>query len=128
MWRPRTGPGWSSCEPCAMIERCSTGCLRTLCATTVRRAMHNLGETRSRNGPDHLLQTPDTFVRTSLPVVERGTVVVHVSPAVGASFTQCTAELESGGAIVASSAQRFLYVLSGSVDVAAPTGPHALEP
>lgn len=90
--------------------------------------MHNLGETRSRNGRDHLLQTPDTFVRTSLPGVERGTVVVHVSPAVGASFTQCTAELESGGAIVASSAQRFLYVLSGSVDVAAPTGPHALEP
>ena len=90
--------------------------------------MHNLGDTRSRNRRDHLLQTPDTFVRTSLPGVERGAVVVHVSPAVGASFTQYTAELEFGGAMTASSAQRFVYVLSGSVDVAAPTGSHALEP
>jgi (S)-ureidoglycine aminohydrolase len=90
--------------------------------------IHNLGETRSRNRRDHLLLTPDTFVRTSLPGVERGSVVVHVSPGVGASFTQYTAELESGGAMAAATAQRFLYVLSGSVDVAAPTGFHTLEP
>ena len=90
--------------------------------------MHNLGETRSRNRRDHLLLTPDTFVRTSLPGVERGCVVVHVSPSVGAGFTQYTAELEPGGAMNPASAQRFVYVLSGSVDVAAPTGFHTLEP
>lgn len=90
--------------------------------------MHSFGETRSRNRRDHLLHTPDTFVRTSLPGVERGSVVVHVSPNAGASFTQYTAELESGGAMTSASAQRFLYVLSGSVDVAAPTGTDTLEP
>ena len=90
--------------------------------------MHNFGETRSRNRRDHLLLTPDTFVRTSLPGVERGSVVVHVSPSLGASFTQYTAELESGGTIAGASAQRFLYMLSGSVDVAVPTGFHTLEP
>jgi (S)-ureidoglycine aminohydrolase len=90
--------------------------------------MHNLGETRSSNRRDHLLLTPDTFVRTSLPGVERGVVVVHVSPAVGAGFTQYTAELESNGVMDAASAQRFVYVLSGSVDVAAETGFHTLEP
>lgn len=89
--------------------------------------MHSLGETRSRNRRDHLLQTPDTFVRTSLPGVERGSVVVHVSPAVGASFTQYTAELESGGAMSPATAQQFVYVLSGRVDVAAPTGFHTLD-
>ena len=90
--------------------------------------MHSFGETRSRNRRDHLLQTPDTFVRTSLPGIERGTVVVHVSPGMGSGFTQYTAELESGGAMTAATAQRFVYVLSGSIDVAAPTGFHTLEP
>ncbi|HEX3571446.1 MAG TPA: (S)-ureidoglycine aminohydrolase [Acidobacteriaceae bacterium] len=90
--------------------------------------MHNYGETRSRNRRDHLLLTPDTFVRTSLPGVERGAVVVHVSPAVGAGFTQYSAELESDGAMNAVSAQRFIYVLSGTVDAAAETGFHTLEP
>lgn len=90
--------------------------------------MHNLGETRSSNRRDHLLLTPDTFVRTSMPGVERGVVVVHVSPAVGAGFTQYTAELEFNGVMDAASAQRFVYLLSGSVDVAAETGFHTLEP
>jgi (S)-ureidoglycine aminohydrolase len=27
--------------------------------------MHNLGHTRSTNQRDHLLHTPDTFIRTS---------------------------------------------------------------
>ena len=29
--------------------------------------MHNLGLTRSSNARDHLLLTPDTFIRTPLP-------------------------------------------------------------
>jgi (S)-ureidoglycine aminohydrolase len=79
--------------------------------------MHNLGHSRSANGRDHLLQTPDTFVRTSLPGLRGGMAIVHISPAIGAEFTQYTVELESGGTLDPASAQRFLYVLSGAVDV-----------
>ena len=61
--------------------------------------MHNLGQTRSTNQRDHLLHTPDTFVRTALPGMERATAIVHISPAAGAAFTQYTAELEPGGTL-----------------------------
>ena len=61
--------------------------------------MHNLGHTRSANQRDHLLHTPDTFVRTLLPGMQRGMAIVHVSPAAGAAFTQYTAELESAGTL-----------------------------
>lgn len=90
--------------------------------------MHNLGETRSRNRRDHLLLTPDTFVRTSMPGLEGGSVVVHVSPALGAGFTQYTAELEPGGTLGRTAAQRFVYVLSGTADVISGTAVHSLDP
>jgi (S)-ureidoglycine aminohydrolase len=80
--------------------------------------MHNLGHTRSTNQRDHLLHTPDTFVRTVLPGMERATAIVHISPAAGAAFTQYTAELEPGGTLGPTSAQRFLYVLEGAADLA----------
>src|ERR1017187_7577675 len=80
--------------------------------------MHNLGRTRSANRRDHLLHTPDTFVRTVLPGMERGAAVVHISPAAGAAFTQYTAELEPGGTLGPTSTQRFVYVLSGAMDLA----------
>ena len=59
--------------------------------------MHNLGHTRSANRRDHLLHTPDTFVRTPLPGMQNGAAIVHVSPAAGAAFTQYTAELDAAG-------------------------------
>ena len=80
--------------------------------------MHNLGHTRSTNQRNHLLHTPDTFVRTVLPGMERATAIVHISPAAGAAFTQYTAELEPGGTLGPTSAQRFLYVLEGAADLA----------
>ena len=80
--------------------------------------MHKLGHTRSTNQRDHLLHTPDTFVRTVLPGMERATAVVHISPAAGAAFTQYTAELEPGGSLGPTSNQRFLYVLEGVIDLA----------
>ena len=90
--------------------------------------MHNLGQTRSSNGRDHLLLTPDTFVRTSLPGLERGEAIVHVSPAVGAGFTQYTAELEPSGSMAASSAQRFVYLLSGGLELCGADTSQGLEP
>ena len=90
--------------------------------------MHSLGRTRSANRRDHLLHTPDTFVRTVLPGMERGAAVVHISPAAGAAFTQYTAELEPGGTLGPTSAQRFVYVLAGAVDLATGTSFQSIDP
>jgi (S)-ureidoglycine aminohydrolase len=90
--------------------------------------MHNLGHTRSANRRDHLLLTPDTFVRTPLPGMQGGMAVVHVSPAAGAAFTQYTAELEPTGTLGPTTAQRFVYVLSGAVDLATDTSFSSLAP
>src|SRR5580692_3956833 len=91
-----------------------------------RTVMHKLGHTRSTNQRDHLLHTPDTFVRTVLPGMERAAAVVHISPAAGAAFTQYTAELEPGGNLGPTTAQRFLYVLEGVADLATDTTFHTL--
>ncbi|MGB6942317.1 MAG: (S)-ureidoglycine aminohydrolase [Bryobacteraceae bacterium] len=77
--------------------------------------MHHLGQTRSAHRADHLLQTPDTFVRAPLPGMQKATAIVHTAPAAGAGFTQYTVEFEAGGLIAPASAQRFLYVLEGDV-------------
>jgi (S)-ureidoglycine aminohydrolase len=74
-----------------------------------------------------MLQTPDTFVRIRLPGMERAMAIVHTSPAAGARFTECTAELESGGTLGPTSAQRFLYVLNGTVTVTISGTTHTLE-
>src|SRR5260370_20166405 len=93
---------WSSLRSCAMIE------------PIPRTAMHKLGHTRSTNQRDHLLHTPDTFVRTVLPRMEHATAIVHISPAAGAAFTPYTAELEPGGTLGPTSNPRFLYTLAGA--------------
>jgi (S)-ureidoglycine aminohydrolase len=77
----------------------------------------SLGETRSAHHRNHLLLTPDTFVRTPLPGMNRCTALVHIGPALGAGFTQYTAEIEAGGELGNTPAQRFLYVLDGEVVV-----------
>jgi (S)-ureidoglycine aminohydrolase len=83
--------------------------------------MQNLGQTRSAHRANHLLLTPDTFVRAPLPGMVKATAIVHVSPAVGAKFTQYTAEFEAGGTLGDTSAQRFVYVIEGTLEV--PGGP-----
>ena len=90
--------------------------------------MHNLGQTRSTNQRDHLLHTPDTFIRTVLPGMGRAVAIVHISPAGGAAFTQYTDELEPGGNLGPSSNQRFLYILEGSANLATQTTFHTLNP
>src|SRR6186713_1256704 len=79
--------------------------------------MHRLGHTRSAHKADHLLHTPDTFVRAPLPGMRKATAIVHVAPAAGALFTQYTVEFEGGGELPASPVQRFIYVLEGSLEV-----------
>jgi (S)-ureidoglycine aminohydrolase len=79
--------------------------------------VHHLGSTRSSLKPDHLLQTPDTFVRTPLPGAGGVEFVVHAGPQLGAGFAQFTAEFAPGGALGPTPAQRFLFVLEGELAV-----------
>ena len=79
--------------------------------------MHNLGLTRSVIKPDHLLQTPDTFVRTALPGMIDASAVIHVAPASGARFLQYTAEIEAQGKLSGATMQCFMYVLQGRIEL-----------
>ena len=79
--------------------------------------MHHLGLTRSVRRANHSLHTPDAFIRTVLPGMRKAAAIVHASPAIGASFTQYTAEMETGGTLEGCRWQRFLFVLDGSVEV-----------
>jgi (S)-ureidoglycine aminohydrolase len=89
-------------------------------------AMHNLGQTRSVRRANHALHTPDAFVRTQIPGMVRASVIVHSSPALGAAFTQYTAEMEADGRLADTGYQRFLYVLEGAVEVVAAGKIHSL--
>lgn len=79
--------------------------------------MHNLGHTRSSIKRDHILHTPDTFIRTVLPGMKNAAAIVHVAPAAGAAFTQYSAEMEPGSTLGATSLQRFIYVIEGVADL-----------
>ena len=61
--------------------------------------MHHFGSTRSSLKADHLLQTPDTFVRSPLPGAEGVEFILHAAPQLGARFTQMTAEFVAGGSL-----------------------------
>ena len=90
--------------------------------------MHNLGSTRSHSSRDHLLQTPDAFVRTPLPCLDRALAIVHVAPARGAAFTQYTVEFDPGGRMGSCGFERFMYVLEGDLTLALDGGEHRLLP
>jgi (S)-ureidoglycine aminohydrolase len=79
--------------------------------------VHNLGQTRSSQKHNHMLLTPDTFVRTTLTGMKSCAAVVHAGPDCGAKFAQYTAECEYGGELGETPAQRFLYVLEGQLTV-----------
>jgi (S)-ureidoglycine aminohydrolase len=88
--------------------------------------VHNLGQTRSSHQRNHLLLTPDTFVRTTLPGMKNASAIVHVGPALGAAFTEYTAEFESKGELGNTSAQRFLFVMEGALTLEAEGKRHDL--
>jgi (S)-ureidoglycine aminohydrolase len=80
--------------------------------------MHHLGHTRSVQRADHVVHTPDTFVRAPLPGMRNATAIVHISRAGRAAFTQYTVEFEKGGELRPAVDQRFVYVLEGQLRVA----------
>jgi (S)-ureidoglycine aminohydrolase len=91
--------------------------------------MQFLGQTRSANRRDHLLLTPDTFIRTPLPGLIGGLTIVHVAPQAGAAFTQMTVEFDAGGTLTEGPTQRLLYVLEGELTLQEPSTkkPHKLS-
>src|ERR1700744_4935527 len=90
--------------------------------------MHHLGLTRSANRRDHLLLTPDTFIRTPLPGLTNGSAIVHVAPQTGAGFSMTTVEFEPGGALAQGPVQRLVFVLEGEISLFEPDSetPHSL--
>jgi (S)-ureidoglycine aminohydrolase len=90
--------------------------------------VHHLGSTRSSRKSDHLLQTPDTFIRSPLPGADGVEFIIHAAPQLGARFTQMTAEFVAGGALPPAPAQRFLYVLDGKLELKAGGKKYTLKP
>jgi (S)-ureidoglycine aminohydrolase len=86
----------------------------------------HLGSTRSSRKPDHLLHTPDAFIRTPLPGAADVEFVVHASPQLGARFTQMTAEFAAGGSLGPAPAQRFVYVIEGELSLTVGERVHSL--
>lgn len=91
------------------------------------KALHHLGQTRSSLQADHALLTPDSFVRAPLPGMERASAIVHAAPAMGAAFTQYTAEIEPGGSLGPAESERFLFVLEGKANLQASGGKQVLS-
>jgi (S)-ureidoglycine aminohydrolase len=90
--------------------------------------LHHLGLTRSSRKLDHLLQTPNTFIRTPLPGAVGVEFIVHAAPQLGARFTQMTAEFAAEGTLGPAPAQRFLYVIEGELSLSAGGAEHTLVP
>jgi (S)-ureidoglycine aminohydrolase len=75
------------------------------------------GHTRSSRQLTHLLQTPDTFVRTAMPGLVGGMAIIHAAPELGAKFLQYTVELKPGGSLAGAHHQRFIYVIYGEATI-----------
>ena len=85
------------------------------------------GRTQSCRHSSYLLQTPDTFVRTPVPEVVGGAVIVHASPTLGTEFVWLTVELEPGGTLDTTLHSRFFYVLEGEGSLNGPDGVHEMR-
>ena len=89
--------------------------------------MQRLGHTRSSSRADHALWTPDTFIRAALPGMKNATAIIHAAPAMGAAFTEYTAEFEAGGRLGPAASQRFVFALEGEVIVVAGKKQHHVK-
>lgn len=76
------------------------------------------GTTRTRFERTHALIAPDGHVRTLLPGWDKTAITVLISAQLGARFTQYFAHLEPGGSASPTLYERFVFVLSGTVELA----------
>lgn len=92
--------------------------------------MDPFGTARSRITPQHALITPDSWVWQDLPGWRGAKGVVHISPHLGARFSQTTIALETGGftAGAAEGVERVVWVRTGALTLKLPGGAsHRLE-
>lgn len=91
--------------------------------------MQHLGFTRSKIRSHYTLHTPDAFVRAPLPGMQNCTAIVHISPHLGAKFTQYTAEMQAAGNLgqVPAGFSRFVYVHGGTVKLSVGSDTHTLD-
>jgi (S)-ureidoglycine aminohydrolase len=83
--------------------------------------MQPFGHTRTSIQRDHALITPDTHVESPPLGWRDASAVVHISPHMGARFTQYTALMQPGATsgLPADGVQRFIYVADGAVRLSA---------
>jgi (S)-ureidoglycine aminohydrolase len=88
------------------------------------------GITRSVVERDHALVAPDGHVRAPLPGWTATAGIVHVSPRMGAAFSQFAVEMERGAvsAPPAPGVQRFVHVTTGSLRLTGDAGRQDLGP
>jgi (S)-ureidoglycine aminohydrolase len=80
---------------------------------------------------DHALITPDTHVWAPLPAWGRATAAIHISPVMGARFTQATVVLEAEGVSgpAGEGVERLIYPLEGRLRLTiADASPQVIEP
>src|SRR3712207_3176618 len=84
--------------------------------------MGPLGHTRSSVTETEALITPDTQVWMPLTGWRGATAAMHISPAMGARFSQATVAMEAGGVSGGALAgvERVVYVLEGSLALRLP--------
>ena len=78
--------------------------------------MQVFGQTRSKHSGDYALITPDTHVNSPLVGWTNTSAVIHISPEMGARFTQYTATMgeNSQSGLPGETVQRFVYVQEGN--------------
>jgi (S)-ureidoglycine aminohydrolase len=83
--------------------------------------MNLFGCTRSHVAKDHALLAPESFVRSTLPSWDNTEVIILVSPALRARFTQYLALMNAGAVAgqVQAGCERVVFVLEGEVLVRA---------
>jgi (S)-ureidoglycine aminohydrolase len=76
------------------------------------------GQTRTRIGARHALITPDGHVPSVVPGIERARVIAHITPAIGAGFTQSTVFFEPSGCaqFAPDALESVLYLHGGSIE------------
>lgn len=91
--------------------------------------MQPFGATRSSIQRNHALITPDTHVESPLVGWQNASAIVHISPELGARFTQYTVHLQPGAisALPGEGIERFVYVEEGKLQLTAEEN-HSLEP
>ncbi|MEZ4631778.1 MAG: (S)-ureidoglycine aminohydrolase [Deinococcales bacterium] len=81
--------------------------------------MPHLGESRTVMKARHAFLAPDGHVRTTLPGWHKTSIIMLISPQMGARFQQYLAEMEAGGKAKSAEGglERFIFVLEGEITI-----------